>query len=196
MRASREGTKSMQTAIVILQTAARQRSLAGEIGRPTYGRLITQGREIAAEIDPSQNRQTAGGCDPVNYAEILRNAQASITARENIAGQQVLVPDGVLVEGPAHDLREAIHHLLEFASSTGVAPTELGIYISYPSDQRRGKCVTEMVMYSPGLPDFLQQTLWNMVRRRHGEMSIISEAQCCRIKFSLPVERRIGTLLG
>jgi hypothetical protein len=35
-----------------------------------------------------------------------------------------------------------------------------------------------------------------MVRRRHGEMSIISGAQCCRIEFSLPVERRVGTLLG
>jgi hypothetical protein len=49
----------MQTAIATLKTVARQRCLAGELNRSTYGPLMTQLREIANELAPPQRRQTA-----------------------------------------------------------------------------------------------------------------------------------------
>jgi len=108
----------------------------------------------------------------------------------------VQVPEYVMVQGPAHDLRDLVCSLAEYALTVARDPVDLRAQVMYTSNQGRGVCATELVIQSPDVPDFLRRKLWDAVRIRHGEVSVVLEPERCRVKFTLPIERRSGTILG
>jgi hypothetical protein len=180
----------MYTAIATLQRAVQQRLLAGVLNRVKYVQVTSQLREIADKLFPE--RRSNGEADPVNFADILR----SVVGARQKSDVLLEAPEGVLVDGPEHDLRELVDNLTEFARSARTEPVELRASVSYGNDQDRGKCVTELVIEAPDVPDLLRRKLWNVISVRRGQVSIACEAHRCRVEFSLPIERRVGTVLG
>jgi hypothetical protein len=86
--------------------------------------------------------------------------------------------------------------LIEYAFTFARDPIVLRTDIKYPGNQARAVCSTELAIQSSDVPDFLRHKLWEVVRSRGGEVSVVSEPECCRVVFTLPVERRLGTVLG
>jgi hypothetical protein len=181
----------MHTAIATLQRVVQQRLLAGMLNRAKYVQVTSQLREIADELFP-ERRSNGEKSDPVNFADILH----SVVGARQKSDVLLEAPEGVLVDGPEHDLRELIDNLTEFARNTRTEPVELRASVSYGNDQDHAKCVTELVIQAPDVPDFLRRKLWNVITVRRGQVSIECEAHRCRVEFSLPIERRIGTVLG
>jgi hypothetical protein len=186
----------MHTVIATLQRAAQQRQAAGALNRARYGKILAQLREIADELSPSERRRIGEKWDPVNFAELLRSVAKAAAGGPHPSEILVQAPEGVLVHGPEHDLRELIGTLTEFARGVGAAPVEVRASVTHGDDQDRAKCVTELVIQERDVPDFLRRKLWEVVSARRGEVSIASEAHRCRVEFSLPIERRVGTVLG
>jgi hypothetical protein len=182
----------MDGAVATLQMAARELQLADAADRSRYAGIVSQLRAVAEQLTALERRTGAQKAAAINFAAMLRDAATSAAATAERAGQRIAVqlPDEAMVEGPAHDLRNLIGGMVEYAVTVGCDAITLNI----DGDNARGRntCVTEFTVRSRDVPDFLQRNLWNAVSVRRGEVSIVCEAQSSRIRFKLPIERRLN----
>ena len=178
----------MYAAVAALQKAQRQLQLDGGRDPSKYGRIMTQLREVTDQLTAVHRRAANHKADPVNFTQLLREALATATAGNT--GIAAAGPEDVMVEGPANDLRDLLSSLFEYALTVGRDPIELHAHVRQEEPEPRAAYVTELVIQSPDVPDFLRRKLWDAVRARHGEVRVISEPQRCRIEFALPVDRR------
>lgn len=178
----------MYAAVATLQMAARQLQLSGELDRSKYSRIMAQLREVADELTAFERRTGKQKADPVNFTAMLREAVA--IAGHDGNGIVMQLAEDVMVEGPANDLRDLVCCLVEYALSVGRGPADLRAQVKQTSNQLRAMCATELAIPSPDVPDFLRRRLWDAVRTRRGEVSVICEPEHCRIEFTLPIERR------
>jgi hypothetical protein len=183
----------MHAAVATLQKTARQLQLSGELEQSAYSRIMNQLREVTEQLSASERRRAKQKAGPVNFTALLRGALASApaTADAHADGLAAAVPRDIWVVGPAHDLRDLLCSLIEYARAVGCDPIELRADIQ-PNGSAGPVCATELIIQSPDLPDFLRRKLWDAVRIRRGEVSVVSELARCRIGFTLPIERRIA----
>lgn len=188
----------MYRAIATLQMTASTLQLSGGLEQSEYSRIMAQLRQVTDELAAVERRMGNTKADPIDFAGMLRDAVAmtSQPADRNGKGVVLQAPKDVMVEGPADDLHDLVGSLVEYARTVGPDPVDLRAQVNYTSDQTRAVCVTELVIQSPDVPDFLRRKLWDTVRIRRGQVSVITEPECCRIGFTLPIERRLGTVLG
>lgn len=187
----------MHPAIAMLQTTAQALEVSGGLDQSTCSRLMGQLQRITEELVAVERRAGKQKADPVDFTAILRDALATASYgvdEEHGAGKKI--PEDVYVEGPSHDLRDLMGSLIEYARSVGPDPVDLRTQVNYTSDQNRAVCMTELAVGTANVPDFLQRKLWETIRARRGVISVISGPQGCCIRFSLPIERRLGTILG
>jgi hypothetical protein len=187
----------MHPAIAMLQTTAQALEVSRGLDQSTCSRIMGQLHRITDELVAVERRAGNQKADPVDFTEILRDALATGSygvVDDHRAGKQI--PEDVYVEGPGHDLRDLICSLVEYARSVGPDPVDLHAQVNYTSDQNRAVCMTELAVGTATVPDFLQRKLWETIRIRRGVISVISGPQGCSIRFSLPIERRLGTVLG
>jgi len=175
----------MHAAVASLQQAARRLQHSGILDPSKYAWMMSQLRDVTTELDASERRARDQKADPVNIAELLREALTT-------AGIAMPLPDTVMVAGPARNLRDLLCCLIEYA--LGVRPNSIDLRAeTRPStDEAREAFTIELVIQSPDVPDFLRRKLWEAARARRGEVSIVSELDCCRIGLSIPVERRLA----
>lgn len=186
----------MHAAVATLQRAARQMQLSGNLERSEYGRIVTQLRDVADTLAGFERRTGKQKAAPVDFSAMLHRAAAPASPSAGECDATPLVPEGVMVEGPAHDLQDLLAGLVDYARTTGGDAVELRAQIKYTNGETRAVCVTELVVHSPNVPDFLRRMLWEAASSRHGEVSVVCEPQLCRIEFILPIERRLGIALG
>ncbi len=188
----------MYAAVATLQMAARQLQLSGAADRSKYSRIMSQLREVTDELTALERRAGKQKADPVNITEMLRTAAAMAAPAPDRDRKRIAIQaaEDVIVEGPAHDLRDLICSMLEYAFTVGCDAVDLRVDTTRKCNELRDMCSIEMVIQSTDVPDFLRGKLWNTVRIRRGEVSIVSEAQRCRIGFTLPVERRLAATNG
>ena len=191
----------MQSAVATLQKTAQQLQLSGGLEPAKYTRIISQLREVTNELTASERELKTRNAGPVNYTALLRAAMPAssptsepagserATAIEDVAAQDIMAQD-IMVEGPAHDLRSAIGSLIEFALAAGSGALDLRVEMKRADSEARDLCATEIAVPSPDVPDFLRRRVWDAVRIRRGEVSVVSEPRRCRVAFTLPVERR------
>jgi hypothetical protein len=190
----------MHAAVATLQKGARQLQLSGELERSDYSGIVTQLRQVAEGLTALERRTGKQKAVSVNYTEMLHAAiaTASTSVGQDETGGGMPVPDGIMVEGPAHDLHDLLSSLVEYARTVGGDPIELRAQILHQvlhkGGDDNGVCATELVIQSPDLPDFLRRKLWDAARVRRGQVSVISELECCRVGFTLPVERRLAAV--
>jgi hypothetical protein len=79
---------------------------------------------------------------------------------------------------------------MEYALTVARGPIDLHAEIKRESNNVRAVCATELLIQSSDVPDFLRRKLWDTIGKRRGEHSIILEPECCRVRFTLPIERR------
>lgn len=143
-----------------------------------------------------ERRVSGGKHPPVDFADIVRAGVAK-TLRVPDPDKLVLeIPESVLVQGPADDLVELFASLLEYGHTVGPEPIRLRTQINYTFDELRPTCTTELLVGPSEVPDFLKRKIWNTVRARRGEATIAPAVFGHRISFTLPVDRRLGTILG
>jgi hypothetical protein len=178
----------MHASIAALEMATRRLGLSGNLDQSQYSRIIAQLHQVSDELIAIERRVGNQKADPVNFAELLRGAVVMASLEANSIRMQV--SEDVMVEGPADDLRDLVYSLVEYARTVGQNPIELrgqGLDTIY---QSTAACSAELIIQSPDVPDFLRRMLWNTVRIRQGEVSITSELDRCRVKITLPIERR------
>jgi hypothetical protein len=182
----------MNAAVATLQMAAQQQHLSGELERTEYSRIVAQLREVAKDLSAFERRTGQLTAAPVDFTEMVRVAVAAASppANQDDGGRATLMPEGIMVEGPAHDLRDLLDCLTEYAFSMGAHPAGVRVEIKRQESRGRDACMIELFVQSPDVPDFLRRKLWDTVSKRRGEVSIVSEPTCCRIGFTLPIERR------
>jgi hypothetical protein len=181
----------MDAAVVTLQKAARELHLAGAIEQTTYAHILSRLRSVADELTALERRAGQAKCDPVDFSALLRQAVTAAKAANGYAASlAVHLPEGIMVEGPASDLRDLVCSLIEYAFAAGCEAIEARLQGVHRAGQSRTVCATELVVRWSDLPDFLRRKAWDAVRVRGGEVSIVSEPETCRIRFTLPVERR------
>jgi hypothetical protein len=176
----------MHAAIATLQKTARQFELAGVMDRSRYTRVMAQLRDVNNELNAVTRREGDREAAAVDLTAILREALAA--AGPGADAITLELTQDATVAGPAGDLRELICWLLDYAVGRGRATLRTQIKII--GNQARPVCATELTIASSDVPDFLRRRLWDAVRARRGEVSIISEPDCCRVEFMLPIERR------
>jgi hypothetical protein len=182
----------MHPALTTLAKAAGQLQLDGELERSEFGRIMAQLRAVAAELSVIERRTAEQEAASVNFTEMLRLAvRPALSAdKQDRSSSATPLPAGIMVQGPAHDLRDLLSSLVEYAGSVSSDPIELRTQIKQGRGEARTKCATELVVQSPDLPDFLRRKLWDVARVRGGEVSVVSEPELCRIEFTVPVDRR------
>jgi hypothetical protein len=180
----------MHAAVASLQKAARQLQLSGELERSEYTKITTQLREVANKLSAFERRTGKQDTPPVNFSDLLRRAAATAGQIESEATAQV--PDGIMVEGPAHDLRDALCTLVEYGRSVGNDEVAFLVQIVDRANTTGAICLTELLIPAADLPDFVQRKLWDAARVRRGEVSIVSELKRCRVAMTLPIERRLA----
>jgi hypothetical protein len=171
-----------------LQKAARQLELSDDMDRSRCSRIMAQLRDVNNELDAVERRRGHREAGAVDFASILREVVAA--AGQGADGIAVQLTEEATVAGPAGDLRELVFCLLDYALAVGRGRTTLRTHIKHAEKQARQVCATELTISSADVPDFLRRRLWDAVRVRRGEVSIVSELDCCRVEFTLPVERR------
>ena len=176
----------MHAAIATLQKAARQFELAGAMDRSRYTRVMAQLRDVNNELNAVARRDGDREAAAVDLTAMLR--EAVVAAGQGADAITVQLTEGAMVAGPANDLRELVCWLLDYAVGRGRATLRTQIKII--GNQSRPMCATELTIAASDVPDFLRRRLWDAVRARRGEVSIISEPDCCRVEFMLPIERR------
>lgn len=174
----------MHPAVATLQQAARRLQHSGNMDPSKYALMMSQLRGVTAELDASERRARDQKTDPIDIAELLREVLGK-------AGIAMQLPDDVMVAGPDQSLRDLLGCLIEVA--LGVRPNSLDLRAGAGrrEDKARETFTIELAIKSPDVPDFLRRKLWEAARARGGEVSIVSEPDCCRIGFSLPMERRL-----
>jgi len=180
----------MHPAVATLEMAARQLQLSGELERSEFGRIMLQLRSVADGLSTVERRIAKQKAASVNFAALLRSAIAPTDPACRQDDDARLPKQEMTVEGPAHDLRDLLCSLVEYARAVGTEPLEWRAHIKQDIGATRAKCTTELVVQSPDLPDFLRRKLWDAARIRGGEVSVISEPTLCRIEFTIPIDRR------
>jgi hypothetical protein len=175
----------MHPAVATLQQAARRLQHSGNLDPSKFALMMSQLRGLTAELDASERRARDQRTDPVNITELLREALEK-------AGIAVQLPGNVTVAGPAQSLRDLLGCLIEVALGAQPNSIDLRAQVARGSDEAHDTFTMELAIQSPDVPDFLRRRLWEVARARRGEVSIVSELNCCRIGFSLPVERRLA----
>jgi hypothetical protein len=188
----------MHPAIAKLEIAARRLQLLGGLEQTEYSGLVAQLREVSEQLNGFERRINEVKACPIHFGDLLRGAvgTASAPAGQTASRMIVQVPDDIMVAGPPHDLRDLFSSLTEYALTVGQNQIELRAEIKYLGTQARAVCATELVIQSSDIPDFLRRKLWDAVGARRGEVTVVSEVNYCRVVFTLPVERRLGTILG
>jgi hypothetical protein len=181
----------MDAAVKSLQMAARRLQLSGNLDQSEYARMMSRLREVTDELGASERRAVKQNAEPVNYTELLLDATAAASQPNIQRGIAMQLPGDITVEGPAQDLRDLICCLMEYALTVARDPIALHAEIKCDSNNVRAVCATELLIQSSDVPDFLRRKLWDTVGKRRGEYSVILEPECCRIRFTLPVERRM-----
>ena len=181
----------MHAAAAKLQTAA-QRLISGVTERSDYTQIISQLRAVANELAALERRAGQGKADPVHLTAMLWDAAAKASSASGQSGITVAAVEGITVEGPAADLQELISSLLEFA--LGMARDTVEIRADSAFIGSRAACALKLVVRCADMPDFLRRKLWDVAHRRRGQVSIVSEADRCRVTLTLPLERRLVAL--
>jgi hypothetical protein len=174
----------MHPAIATLQQAARRLQHSGNMDPSKYAWMMSQLRGVTAELDASERKARNQTSDPVDITELLHEVLAK-------AGVVMQLPNNTMVAGPAQSLRDLLSCLIEVA--LGARPNSLRLHArtGRKHEKDRETFTIELTIQSLDVPDFLRRKLWEAARTRGGEVSIVSESDCCRIGFSLPVERRL-----
>ena len=175
----------MHPAVATLQQAARRLQHSGNMDPSKFSWMMSQLRGVTAELDASERKARNQKCDPVDITELLREVLAK-------AGIAVQLPDTIMVAGPDQSLRDLLTCLIEVA--LGARPNALDLHAEADRkfDNAREAFTIELAIQSPDVPDFLRRKLWEAARMRGGEVSIVAELDCCRIRFTLPIERRLA----
>jgi len=184
----------MHAAVVTLQTAARQLQLSGELDRCEYDRMMAQLREVAHGLAAVERRANEQKAETIDFTAMLREAAAlgSPEGKQGDGGDSgggADVPDGMVIEGPAYDLRDALCSLVEYARTVGSSPVDLNARLERGRGAAHAICAVELSVRSPDVPDFLRRKLWDATRARHGEVCLVCEPERCRIHFKLPIAR-------
>jgi hypothetical protein len=181
----------MSAVVATLQRATQQLQLSESLERSDYSRITAQLRVVTAQLTAAERRTAKKTPAPVYFTGMLRVAAApgSPAAEPDACAREMLVPEGIKVEGPAHDLHDLISGLVEYARTVGGEPIELRAQVEEESGDAGAVCAMELVVRSPDLPDFLRRKLWEAARARRGRVTVISEPECCRIEFTLPIVR-------
>jgi hypothetical protein len=188
----------MHTAIAKLQGATRRLYNPAGLEHLEYSRIAVQVRDVADDVSRFERRAKPDKINRINFTEILRSAEASAPAatHEPQSGVIVQAPLDVMIDGPADDLRDLVCSLTEYALTVARNPVVLRAEVRYVGAQARAVCATELVIQSPEVPGLLRRKLRDVVRVRHGEVSVASNSEHCHVEFILPIERRLGTILG
>jgi len=176
----------MYATVATLQMAAQRMQLSGELDQSKCRRIMSQLRQVADELIDSERRLGKQKANPVNFSAVMHDAAAGQDKRRIV----MRLADEIMVEGPGHDLHDLLCSLFEHALTVGCEPIDARVEVKCVDNPVRDVCSTELCIQSPDLPDFLQRKLWDAVRARRGEVSLISEPERCRIGFTLPIERR------
>ena len=179
----------MHSVVATLETAARQLQLSGELERSEFGRIMMHLRSVADGLSAVEQRIAKQKAASVDFAEILRSAAALISPVCRRGGRAGLPLQEIMVEGPAHDLRDLLCSLVEYGRAVGADPLELHAQIRQDIGATRAKCVMVLAVQAPDLPDFLRRKLWDAARVRGGEVSVVCEPKLCRVEFTIPIER-------
>jgi hypothetical protein len=180
----------MNAAVVTLQEAAGRLRREGELEPSTYAWMISQLRGVTVELDASERRARKKNVAPADFAELLRETAAPLLNSQGGNVIAVQLPDEVLIEGPAAEIRDLLSCLIEYAGNASPNPIDLWAGLGCKPDSGREMLMVELSVRSPDVPDFIRRKLWDTARPRHGELSIVSEPDRCRIGLMLPVERR------
>jgi hypothetical protein len=175
----------MHPAVATLQQAARRLQHSGNMDSSKYTWMMSQLRGVTAELDASERRARDQKTDPVNITELLHEVLAK-------AGVAMQLPNEIMVAGPTQSLRDLFGCLIEVALGAQPNSLDLRAAAGRRKDKARETFTIELAIQSPDVPDFLRRKLWEAARARGGEVSIVSELDCCRIGFSLPIERRLA----
>jgi hypothetical protein len=170
----------MYAAVATLEMNARRLQLGEKLDRSNYRRIVSQLREVTDELTALEKRGERQTPRSVNFAAMLRDTTATTLP----------LLEEIIVEGPAHDLRDLLCSLVAYARTVGRDPIDLRVEVKRKNSAAGEMCVTEFVVRSPDVPDFLQRKLWNAIRARHGEVSVVSEPERSRIGFRLPIAPR------
>lgn len=168
----------------------------GRLEKAEYRSVLQQLRYVTERLNVIERRLEKEERDPVELAKIIDDAVSRAVQPLTTSGPVVEVPQDILVQGPAKDLREMISALVDHACSSGARSVAIRAQVLYSADQARPMCATEIGVQSKDFPDFLRRRLWDTIHERRGELSVSSELSGYRITFTLPVERRLGTVLG
>jgi hypothetical protein len=175
----------MHPAVATLQQAARRLQHSGNMDASKYAWMMSQLRGVTAELDASERKARNQKTDPVDITELLHEVLAK-------AGIAMQLPDTIMVAGPDQSLSDLLACLIEVA--LGAQPNSLQLHVE--AGRKCGKAretfTIELAIQSPDVPDFLRRKLWEAARVRCGEVSIVAELDCCWIRFSLPIERRLA----
>lgn len=190
-----EGSRNVDTMLAAGKPTAAIPDAWEEVDDCEYTALIGQQRQFAHGLAIFERRGAREKYAPVGLERIVKDG-AGKALRTPDADKLVLqLPESVFVEGPADDLIELIACLVEYGHS-GPKPIRLSAQINYTGDEQRPTCTTELLLPSGEVPEFLRRKVFDTVRARQGEVTIAGTASGHRISFTLPVERRLGTILG
>ena len=148
---------------------------------------MAQLRDVNNELDAVARPDGSREADAVDFTLMLREAVDA--AGQDADGIVVHLMQDAIVAGPAGDLRELMCCLLDFALAVGRGRAALHTRIKEAGSQAGPVCTAELTIFSSDVPDFLRRRLWDAVRARRGEVSIISEPDCSRVEFTLPIKR-------
>jgi hypothetical protein len=174
----------MDAAVNTLQMVAQQLRRSGEVEPSRYAWMLSQLRGVLDELNASERRKDKLKVASANLTDLLHEVMALRLDCQSDDGGALELPDKIMVEGPVQDLRDLLCCLTAFA------PNNLRAEIERESDEVRQTVTIEFLIQLPDLPDFLRRKLWDTARVRRGKVSIISQQDCCRVRFTLPTERR------
>ena len=181
----------MHAAVAALQMAARRLQFSTELDAHKYGQMVEQLREVRDQLAAFERRVENQKADPVNLSALL--AEMAGAAANEAAGNLARIPAGVMVAGPIEDLRDLFGCLIEFALGVAAGPLQVEVGLTSSAEPSRQKCIVELTVQSPDVPDFLRRKLWEAARARRGEVSVTAEPTHCRVGLTLPVERRLAS---
>jgi len=171
----------MNAAVASLQEAARRLQLSGELDPSKYAWMMSQLRGVTTELDASERSARRKSAAPANFTALLRDAAAPLATS---------LPEDLMVEGPAQEIRDLLCCLIEYAGAASPGPIALRAEVGCKLGDDRDMLVLELAVQSPDVPDFIRRKLWDAARPRRGEISIVAEPDRCRIGLILPTERR------
>ena len=158
--------------------------------------IMVQLRQITDHRATAERRVNEGKHAPVDFAGIVTAGAAKILLVLDPNKLVLQIPESVFVRGPADDLVDLIASLLDYGQTVGPEPIRLRTQINYTCGELVTTCTTELLVESSEVPDFLQRKILDTVRARGGEVTTAAAAIGHRISFTLPVDRRSGTILG